>query len=155
MGYIEALREKVGNDPVILVRPSVLIVNPKGEILLVRHDHDTWGVPGGHMELGETVEESAIREIKEEVGLRLKKLTLYGVFSGNELYTRLRNGHVYYNVVIGYLCTEYEGELKPDGIEVLEAKFFRFDQLPESTDPYVRKKVMENSGALMAMLPPK
>ncbi|WKL04197.1 hypothetical protein Q0F98_14070 [Paenibacillus amylolyticus] len=42
MGYIETLRGMVGNAPVILVRPSILILNKTGEVLLVRHLDDTW-----------------------------------------------------------------------------------------------------------------
>ncbi|MEC0125685.1 NUDIX hydrolase [Paenibacillus pabuli] len=152
MGYIESLREMVGNAPVILVRPSVLILNKSGEILLVRHVDNTWGVPGGFMELGESVEESARREVKEEIGIQIKKLVLYGVFSGKDLYTKLRKGHEYYNVVIGYVCTEFEGELKPDGVEVLEAKFYKPTELPENTDPYLKSKIEENALHIATLL---
>lgn len=152
MGYIESLREIVGNAPVILVRASVLILNHSGEILLVRNADDTWGVPGGMMELGESVEESAMREVREEIGLQIKKLKLYGVFSGKELYTKLRNGHEYYNVVIGYICTEFEGELKPDGVEVLEAKFCKPTELPEKTDPFLKSKIEENALHIATLL---
>ncbi|MUT68807.1 NUDIX hydrolase [Paenibacillus sp. NEAU-GSW1] len=145
MGYIESLRQMIGNSPIILVRPSILILNQTGEILLVRYKDETWGVPGGMMELGESVEECAIREVKEEIGLTINKLELYGVFSGNHLYTKLRNGHEYYNVVIGYICTHYEGEIKPDGMEVIEAKFFEPTKLPEKTDPYIKMKIAENA----------
>lgn len=152
MGYIESLREMVGNAPVILVRPSILILNNSGEILLVRHGDHTWGVPGGFMELGESVEESARREVREEIGIQIKKLVLYGVFSGKELYTKLRNGHEYYNVVIGYICTEFEGELKPDGVEVLEAKFYKPKELPENTDSYLKSKIEENALHIATLL---
>lgn len=152
MGYIEALRERVGNEPVILVKTTVLIINSLGEILLVRHIENQWGIPGGHMELGESAEECAKREIEEEIGLKLNKLALFGVFSGKELFTKLRNGHEYYNVVIGYICTDFEGQLQPDGDEVLEARFFRPDRLPDNTDPYIRNKIMENTGRITAML---
>lgn len=53
MGFIEALRDMVGNELVILVKTTVLIINSLGEILLVRHIDNKWGIPGGHMELGE------------------------------------------------------------------------------------------------------
>ncbi|MBW7474780.1 NUDIX domain-containing protein [Paenibacillus oenotherae] len=152
MGYIESLREMIGNTPIILVRPSILILNPKGEILLVKHVDETWGVPGGLMEPGESVEECAIREAEEEIGLRIKNLKLYGVFSGQELHTKLRNGHEYYNVVIGYICTEFEGELRPDGIEVLEAAFFNPDHLPERTNPYIKMKIKETAGRIGRLL---
>ncbi|GIP44623.1 DNA mismatch repair protein MutT [Paenibacillus sp. J45TS6] len=143
MGYVESLREIVGNTPLILVRPSILILNKTGEILLVRYQDNTWGVPGGLMELGESVEECAKREVKEEIGLQIKNLTLFGVFSGKELYTKLRNGHEYYNIIIGYICTDYEGEIKPDGAEVVEAKFYNLAALPERIDPFIKSKMSE------------
>lgn len=152
MGYVESLRERIGNAPLILVRPSVLILNPAGEILLVRHVDDTWGVPGGCMELDESAEECAMREVREELGIELGRLRLYGVFSGKDLYTKLRNGHMYSNVVIGYVCTEYEGELRPDGVEVLEAMFFHPSALPEKTDPFLRSKIAEHAGQIAALI---
>lgn len=117
MGYVEDLRAKVGNAPLILVRPSVAIVNRTGQILLVKYQDQSWGIPGGLLELGESTEECARREAKEEIGLDLKSLQLFGVFSGKELHTKLRNGHEYDNVIIGYLCTEYEGTIRPTGMK--------------------------------------
>lgn len=46
MGYIEELRELVGNRPLILVRPSVAIINKLEQILLVKYDDQSWGIPG-------------------------------------------------------------------------------------------------------------
>lgn len=152
MGYVESLREIVGNTPLILVRPSILILNKTGEILLVRYQDNTWGVPGGLMELGESVEECAKREVEEEIGLKIKNLKLFGVFSGKELYTKLRNGHEYYNIIIGYFCTEFEGEIKPDGAEVLEAKFYNLTALPERIDPFIKSKVSEYVGEIQNIL---
>lgn len=152
MGYIKSIREMIGNSPIILVRPSILIINPQGEILLVRHNNGTWGVPGGLMELGESVEECAIRGVEEELGIRIRKLNLYGVFSGKELHTKLRNGHEYYNVVIGYTCTDYEGDVAPDGVEVLDARFFMPGELPEKTDPFIQRKVRENARHIADLL---
>lgn len=152
MGYVEALRELIGNTPIILVRPSILIVNRSGELLLVQHNDGTWGIPGGLMELGESVEECAIREAKEELGITIRNLNLIGVFSGKELFTKLRNGHEYYNVVIGYICTQFEGELEPDGVEVLDAKFYNPLQMPERIDPFIKMKIQENVGIIAKFL---
>ncbi|CAM3586687.1 NUDIX hydrolase [Marinicrinis lubricantis] len=152
MGYIETLRELVGNTPLILVRPTVLVINAKGEALLVRYQDDVWGLPGGMMELGESVEACAAREVKEETGLTVRNLQLFGVFSGKELYTKLRNGHEYYNIVIGYICTDYEGVIQPDQDEVLEAKFFQLQQLPENTSPFIKSKASEYAGQISRLL---
>ncbi|GGG71208.1 NUDIX hydrolase [Paenibacillus radicis (ex Gao et al. 2016)] len=149
MGYIEELRALVGNQPLILVRPSAAVVNKEGKILLVQHNDHTWGIPGGLMELGESTEECLRRELKEELQITLKHLRLVGVYSGEALYTRLKNGHEYYNVVIAYLCTEYEGELRPDGIEILDAAFYSLNQLPEQLNPFIREKLQQLGPALL------
>lgn len=112
MGYVEDLRKRVGNHPLILVRPSVAIMN----------------------------EECIRREVNEEIHLDLGARQLFGVFSGKELYAKLRNGHEYYNVVIGYICSEYEGEVIPDGEEVLEARFFDLSEVPDRTQPFIKEK---------------
>ncbi len=145
MGYVEDIRAIVGNQALILVRPSVAVINPQGQILLVKYQDQSWGIPGGLMELGESVEECIHREVKEEIGIDIdtKSLQLFGVYSGEKLFTKLRNGHEYYNIIIGYICTNYRGELKPDGDEVLEAKFFDIQEVPNTTNPYIKEKLKE------------
>lgn len=152
MGYVEELRTLVGDRPLILVRPSVAIINKMGQILLVKHEDQTWGIPGGLMELGESVEDSLRREIREEISLELKDLHLFGVFSGQELYTKLKNGHQYYNIIIGYISTDYEGQIQPDGIEVLEANFFNLTEIPEQTNPYIKEKLIKLGPKLRGIL---
>ncbi|MFD0671645.1 NUDIX hydrolase [Cohnella sp. GCM10027633] len=152
MGYIEDLREVVGNRPLILVRPSVAIINKLGQILLVKYQDQTWGIPGGLMELGESTEACLRREVKEEINLNLKSMQLFGVFSGKELFTKLRNGHEYYNVIIGYISTEYDGELKPDGQEVLECEFFNLNEVPEETNSYIKEKLEQLKPKLKQIL---
>ncbi|GAF06556.1 MutT/Nudix family protein [Paenibacillus pini JCM 16418] len=104
------------------------------------------------MELGESVEECAKREVEEEIGIKIKNLKLFGVFSGKELYTKLRNGHEYYNIIIGYISTDFEGELKPDGDEVVEARFYNLTALPERIDPFVKNKMNEYVGEIQSIL---
>ncbi|WKL04196.1 hypothetical protein Q0F98_14065 [Paenibacillus amylolyticus] len=55
-------------------------------------------------------------------------------------------------MVIGYICTEYEGELKPDGVEVLEARFYKPTELPDTTDPYLKSKIQENAENIATLL---
>jgi ADP-ribose pyrophosphatase YjhB (NUDIX family) len=152
MGYIEDLREIVGNRPLIFVRPSVAIINKLGQILLVKYQDQSWGIPGGLMELGESVEDCLRREVKEEINLDLKSLRLFGVFSGQELFTRLKNGHEYYNVIIGYICSEYEGEIQPDDNEVLEADFFNINEVPDRTNPFIKEQLKQFGPQLIQIL---
>jgi len=74
------LRKFVGTRPLIMPGANVIIIDKQGRVLLHhRSDMDLWGLPGGFCELGETVEETASREVFEEVGLRCKSLKLFNI----------------------------------------------------------------------------
>ena len=67
--YIMNLRKYVGHEPLIGLGATTMVFNDKNEILLnLRSDTNNWGIPGGGKEINETLEECAIRELKEETG---------------------------------------------------------------------------------------
>ncbi|OXM13331.1 hypothetical protein CGZ75_19885 [Paenibacillus herberti] len=83
MGYVEDLRKMVGHIPLILVGAVVLINDGNNRILLqkrMQHPVGRFGLPGGLMELGESTEETARREVFEETGLTIGTLHLIDVF---------------------------------------------------------------------------
>jgi ADP-ribose pyrophosphatase YjhB (NUDIX family) len=144
MNYCEAIREKIGNDPLIIVRPSVAIMNHNGEILLSRYIDGIWSIPGDILQLNQSVEECIKRNVLNDIGLKIKKLTLSSVYSGTELINRVEeSGDEYHTVAIGYLCTEYEGEIIPDSNQGIEAQFFSLDNLPEEINPFIKNKLFE------------
>ncbi len=70
MNYIQSLRKYIGTEPIIAPGSAVIVLNDKGEILLqLRSDTLDWGIPGGGMELGDSFEETARKELFEETGL--------------------------------------------------------------------------------------
>ena len=117
---------------------AVIIVNSKGEILLQsRADRDKWGLPGGCQELGETFEDTIIREIKEETNLDVKKedLELIKVVSGPSRKNSYPNGDVVINNTVLFLVKNYSGNLKWDN-ESKNMKFFSLEELPKNqNDP--------------------
>src|SRR4030042_755004 len=137
--YIDELRKLVGTRPLLLCGANVILLDGAGRLLLHhRMDNDTWSLPGGAMELGERLEETAAREVLEEVGITCQMLVLFGVYSGPELYYRYPNGDEVYNVSVSYLCRAFSGETEVDPAEGKAAAFFAIDDLPSDISPPVR-----------------
>lgn len=126
------MRSKVGNDPLILMGSVVVISNKNGEILLQQriNPYGRWGLPGGLMELGESVEETAIREVYEESGLIIEQLDLLTILSGKRYYIELDNGDKFYSVTTAFHSPNPKGELKIDKDESIDFRYFNLKQLP-------------------------
>ncbi|WP_423406692.1 NUDIX hydrolase [Heyndrickxia sp. MSNUG] len=139
MGYVSELRELVGHRPLILPGSVVLIFNQDSELLLQHRIDGGWGLPGGIMEMGESLEETARREVKEETGLIVGELKLAGVFSGPEYFLRVANGDELFSVTAVYFTNDIQGEINIDESESVDLQFFSLDQLPVGlTESYLR-----------------
>lgn len=144
MGYIEDLRETVGNRPLILVGAMVCVIDDQGKILLQKRPEGIWGLPGGLLELGESVEEAGRREVFEETGVEIGQLQLVEIFSGKQYFRKLPNGDEFYPVTIAYLSKDIKnGTIKIDGKESIDAGFFPLHELPEQTSSLVRKMIQQ------------
>lgn len=149
MGYIEDLREVIGNQPLILVGAVVAVIDEQGKILLQKRPEGVWGLPGGLLELAESVEEAGRREVFEETGVEIGQLQLVEVFSGKQYFRKLANGDEFYPVTIAYLSKDIkDATIKIDGKESLDAGFFPLHDLPEHTSPLVMKIIQQYSHLL-------
>ncbi len=111
----------------------VLVFIRRGDsILLVRQDYGRqyWSLPGGAVELGESLEQAAAREVREETGLEARIERVVGLYSKpaeNALAVTFEGQ------VIG-------GELRPDN-EIIECRYFPLDSLPDLIRPHLRQRV--------------
>lgn len=132
-----SLDERVCHIPFIQTGSAIIIENENKEILLQeRTDRNMWGLPGGCQDLGEQLEETAIREAKEETGLNLNKedLVLIDTLSGNSRKNSYPNGDIVYNNTSLYLVkvlTKDTTNMKGDS-ETKRLKFFKPTELPDN-----------------------
>lgn len=131
LDYIAALRTLVGTRPLILPGTSVLLFDSQERLLLLsRSDTGGWGLPGGFMEPGESFEAAGFREVKEETGLEIDSLTLFGVFSGPEYFYIYPNGDEVFNVTAAFTSNVVGSTVNVDNVEINGFEFFELDKLP-------------------------
>ena len=132
LNYVEDLRAVIGHKRIILNGSATFIVDARGRILMQQrtYPYGKWGLPGGIMELGESTEETARREVLEETGLTLGAMELFGVYSGQGYLCVAQNGDEYYVVCTVYLTREYTGTLRVNDSESLAFDWFGIDALP-------------------------
>ena len=146
MSYISEMRKSFGHKPLINIGATIIVVNDKKELLLnLRTDTDTWGIIGGGMELGESLEQTAARELWEESGLKARRYELLDVLSGKELYFCYPNGDETYTVAVVYKALDVYGELKINDGESHRLQYFSLDELPtlESRAEFVISKLKD------------
>jgi 8-oxo-dGTP pyrophosphatase MutT (NUDIX family) len=138
MDYILQLRQYIGHRPVLMVGAAILVLDEYNRLLLMkRSDSGCWGLPGGATEPGEMVEDAAKRETFEEVNLGVGEMSLFGVFSGPELYYKYPNGDEVYNVTVVYWSRDWCGEIKLND-EHTAWKWFAANEIPENISPPIR-----------------
>jgi ADP-ribose pyrophosphatase YjhB (NUDIX family) len=123
-GYIAGIRELVGGEQLLVPSVTACIFDADDRLLLLRHtDHDIWATPGGIIEPGESPADAVVRECVEELGVQVMPSAILGVFGGPAYEIRYGNGDRTAYVMTVFDCRIMHGELKPDGVEVYEARF--------------------------------
>ena len=104
-----------------------VVVDENERVLLVKRNvppkEGFWCLPGGFIELGETLEQAALRELEEETGLNGKIEMLLGATA---------NPSAQYDTVlmVGYLVKNFSGDLKA-GDDASDVAYFQLSELPE------------------------
>lgn len=102
---------------------AAVVIRQAGKFLLVQEAepdvHGLWNWPAGHVDQGETIEQSAIREAKEETGFEVRLIKPVGIWhkSGDKSVK-----HVYLAEITG-------GEMNGPTDEILEVKWFTLDEI--------------------------
>ncbi len=131
MSYISDMRKYIGHAPMLTAGATVVVLKEKKLLLTLRSDTHTWGLPGGAIELGESLEETAARELMEETNLSAEAFRFLKLYSGKELHFIYPNGDELYTVTALYLAENVTGELRVNDGENTDIGYFAADALPE------------------------
>ncbi|MFG3099200.1 NUDIX domain-containing protein [Streptomyces sp. NPDC048182] len=111
-------RRDYENDPAapaansLVPAASVIVVDADGRVLLQRRvDNGKWALPGGRMEIGETLPGCAVRETREETGLDVEVLGLVGTYTDPGHVFAYDDGEVRQEFSICFLARPTGGEL--------------------------------------------
>jgi ADP-ribose pyrophosphatase YjhB (NUDIX family) len=137
------MRKLIGNETLLTVGCGVIIEDDDRILLQHRTDADNWCIPGGVMEIGESFEQTAIRETLEETGLDVQNIELFGIYSGEKGFAEYSNGDTVYSVQIIFISKHYNGELKQKGQESREHKFFKRSELPNNLNPHQERFILD------------
>ncbi len=111
---------------------ALVLIRQDDAILLVKQNYGAgyWSLPGGVMEPGESLDQAAIREVKEETGLDVRLKRVVG------LYSRPQESAL----AVTFEAKVTGGYLRPDH-EISACGFFPFGQLPHPVRPHLRQRI--------------
>ena len=131
MDYISWIRSKVGHENIILVAAGVVVFDEDGKVLLQNRSkiEEHWGFPGAMIELGETVAETAVRELYEETGLDVEISAFQGIYSN--FTAHFDNGDIAQTIAIVFQGKAIGGQLTIDKVETHDLRFFHPKEAPK------------------------
>ena len=103
---------------------SAIVTSAEKVLLIKRRDCEAWALPGGNVEDGETVAETAVREVREETGIEIELTRLVGIYAS----PRWLSGG---NHSVVFAARPLSLEITPQPEEVIESGYFCATQLPE------------------------
>lgn len=130
-----------------LWKPNTLgsrcLIVQDSHVLLVKHVYERWWyLPGGGVKRGESFEDAVRREVREEAGLAVGRLTLLGLYHSR---TEGKNDHVAVFVAQGF-----EGSPQNLSHEIEAVEWFPLDHPPTDTSPATRRRIAEYLGEQQA-----
>lgn len=130
--YWRRCRRHIGHDPLFGPAAGAFVTDGADRYLLQRRGDDgTWGILGGGVEVGESIVETAQREVWEESGLQVKIESLLSVATGDDCSGQYPNGDQGQFWGFLFLASVIGGTLIESNEETLELGWFTYDQIAD------------------------
>ena len=125
--------------------PSVTVAvrDERGRILLIHKiDNDSWALPGGAVDLGESVVEAAVREVAEETGVMIEVTGLVGIYSDPGHVMAYDDGEVRQQFSVCFSARLISGEARPDDTETKAVRWVDPSEVPTmDIHPSMRRRI--------------
>jgi len=131
-----------------LLTVDAVIIFKKNNIILIRRKNPPfqgeYALPGGFVDIGETVEAACVREAKEETNINVKIIRLIGVYSDPK---RDPRGHV---VSIAYLCEPKTKKEKPKALDdAMSLEIVPISKIPSLKLAFDHMEILKDSGIIL------
>ena len=121
---------------------------PQGAVI-ARHDKRgklVWSLPKGHLEVGETAEQAAVREVAEETGITGRIIAVLGTIN----FWFIADGRRIHKTVHHFLLRALSGELSNADVEVDEVAWVPLEELPDRLGYHDERKLAARAPRLLA-----
>ena len=144
--YYRKLREKIGNDLLLIPGVAAVIQNSEGHLLLQEKAGGVWSLPAGAIEPGEAPADTIRREVLEETGLIVEPVEILGVFGGSDFRYVYANGDAVESTIVVYRCSVIEDTGHIEDSETVSLAYFPEEGAPSLALPYPRTVLFGSSG---------
>ena len=126
----------------IAISVSAFVLDDAGRLLMIRRsDNDLYSIPGGQLELGETLSQAAVRELREETGIDIEAIGVIGLYSNPDHVIAYDDGEVRQEFSICFRARPVGGQLRTSG-ESKEVHWVERERLNElKIHPSIRLRI--------------
>ena len=149
MGYLSDISRQLSKEQnVIFVGTGILLINDENRVLLAcRTDNGQWSLPGGSLEIGETLEECIVRETREETGIIIKECDIHLNSAKSILEPIIKKGREIFVVSVTYWTKKYDDiDMQIDSREFTKYSWLSYKEIQtinELITPYSRVAIEE------------
>lgn len=130
--YVGQLRALVGTRRLIVPAARAVVCDSQERVLLIRRsDNGRWSLPAGSMELGESILECLIREVREESGLEVAAATPFALYTEPRYWHTNAHGAEHQTFILAFRADRWAGTLVTATDETTDARFYARDELPQ------------------------
>jgi len=137
--FYKSIRDRLGSSLLLMPAVAAIIRDESGRVLLQQRHDESWSLPAGAIEPGESPSVAIVREVFEETGLRVRPLRIAAVVGGSSCRVRYPNGDEVEYVVTVFDCEIVGGTAIESNEETRRLAYFRREDMPVLAFEYPRE----------------